>query len=214
MRAGGVGSRVLALRRSREAARRGHDLLDRKREALIRELAERTRHHARIEGEAASALEAARRALRRADVEMGREAVDAASLAQPPSAGVEWRDRRVLGASVPEITDVSLPFRPHYGAAATSESLDRAGAAFASLIGFLARLAASELAIRNLREALARTSRRVNALEKVILPGLERELHTLASAVEEEERDEGLRRRCRVLARARREEASHAGPQR
>jgi V/A-type H+-transporting ATPase subunit D len=190
------------LRRNRDAARRGHDLLERKREALVRELAQRSRRYADAVGEAVSALAAARAALHRADVELGRATVDASSLAQPPTAAVEWRQRRLLGASVPEIVDVSPPFRPRYGAATTSESLDDAGESFAALVPILARLASSSAAVETLQNALARTSRRVNALERVILPRLDEELHRLAGVVEEDERDEGLRRRCLTRSRA------------
>lgn len=190
-----VRSRLLILRREREAARRGQELLEQKREVLLRELLRRTRVRAEIERRAVAALEKARLQLRAARIEMGGLGVDAAALAQTEMASVEPRPRKLLGIALPALQGRFQRFRPHYGIGGTAESLDRAGQAFAEALPVLVQLAEEDLAVRNLQHGFAKTVRRLNALEKVVLPRLQKEISAVTTALEEEDRDESLRRK-------------------
>jgi vacuolar-type H+-ATPase subunit D/Vma8 len=66
------------------------------------------------------------------------------------------------------------------------------------VVPVLVELAEHAEAVRNLRIGLAKTVRRLKALEQVVIPRLERDARELAAALEEEERDESLRRRGRA----------------
>jgi len=190
-----VRSRLLILRREREAARRGQDLLEQKREVLLRELLQRTRLRAEAEARAAAALEQARARLRVAQTELGRLAVQSAALAQTETVSVKPRVRKLLGIALPALKGRFQPFRPRYGTGGTAESLDRAGTAFANALPLLVQLAEEDLAVRNLQQGFTRTVRRLNALEKVVLPRLDGEIRAVTTALEEEDRDEALRRK-------------------
>jgi vacuolar-type H+-ATPase subunit D/Vma8 len=50
--------------------------------------------------------------------------------------------------------------------------------------------------VRNLQAGLLKTVRRLKALERVVIPRLEREVREVAAALEEEERDESVRRKA------------------
>jgi V/A-type H+-transporting ATPase subunit D len=203
-------SRWLELGQAREAAQRGRELLDEKREILLRELTRRMAARAKAREKAAAALAAARAALREAQVELGRDAVDAAALAQPPAASAEIGEARVLGVSAPAVRLRRETWTIGWAPGGTSESLDRAAAAFAGALPLLADLAQAELGVRNFKRALARTNRRLNALEMIVLPDLEREIREVASALEEDERDEAFRRKRWFQARKRRRSESVA----
>jgi len=197
-------SRWLELAAAREAARRGRELLDEKREILQRELTRQAAVRKKAFEASAAALAAARSALREAQIEMGSDAVDAAALAQPPAATSELGERRILGVSSPTVIVRMRPWTLAWGPGGTSESLDRAAAAYAAAVPLLAGLAQAELVVRNLSRALARANRRLNALEIVVLPELEREVREVAGALEEEERDESFRRKRWFGARQKR----------
>ena len=190
-----IRSRLHALNAELRAARLGRELLDDKREAILRTLSDRAqRHHAalvRVE----AAWAAARRALRGACIEHGPAGVDAAALAQAVSVTVGWRAGSVVGVPTPQLHSSAVVFAAHYGAATTSAALDRAGVEFAALIPLLVQLAEEDEAVRNLQSALQKTVRRLNALEQVVIPALSREAQAVASALEEEERDASLRAR-------------------
>lgn len=189
-----IRSRLNALRQERQAARLGRDLLDDKREAILRALLDRLRRHAALAAEVRAALARARSLQADACVDAGTAAVDAAALAQPLLGSVEWRPRAVVGVATPRLQVQLKPFAPAYGAAATSFAVDRAGEAFAALMPLLVRLAEEEEATRNLRTGLAKTVRRLKALEQAVLPRLDRDIRDVAAALDEEERGESLRR--------------------
>jgi V/A-type H+/Na+-transporting ATPase subunit D len=191
-------SRWLELTRDLTAAQRGRELLDRKREVLVREILRvRARRDAQ-QREAAAAFAAARFALDQAQLELGSDAVDAAALAQPPCVRVAIASRTLLGVALPTLTGRFETFRVRYAPGATSESLDRAAGAFSALMPLLIHLAEEELAAENLRRGLARTNRRWNALDRVVLPALTRQIHEVENAIEEDARDEAVRTRRRA----------------
>lgn len=190
-----VRSRLLELRRDLNAAREGRQLLDRKREAIVRALADHlSRRAARMQA-ARQVLEAARASLAMAQDQHGRAMVAAAALAQPPVDGCSRDTATVAGVRVPTLSLTPAPFIPRYGPTSGSPALDRAGVAFVDAVESLVALAAEDVVVRQLRAALARTARRLNALDHVVLPGIAGDIRAISSAIEEEERDEATRRR-------------------
>jgi V/A-type H+/Na+-transporting ATPase subunit D len=189
-----VRSRLLTLRQDRRAARLGRDLLDNKREAILRELLKRVRRRDELRATVRGALSEAAGILRVARIEMGGAEVDGALLAQPVTAFVDVRHGSLVGVLMPRVQPRLETFLPHYGTAATTASLDDAGARYAALLPELIRLAEEEEATRNLQAGLVKTVRRLKALEQVVIPRLERDVRELAAALEEEERDETVRR--------------------
>ena len=101
---------------------------------------------------------------------------------------------------MPRLQSRLEPFKPQFGPAATSSSLDTAGMRFSALVPGLVALAEEEEAVRNLRVGLAKTVRRLKALERVVIPRLERDVRDVAVALEEDDRDESVRRKRWVEA--------------
>ena len=106
--------------------------------------------------------------------------MDSALLAQPITASVDVREGSLVGVRMPRLHPRLESFSPHYGPAATAASLDVAGARYAALLPELIRLAEEEEAARNLQAGLVKTVRRLKALEQVVIPRLEREVHHVA----------------------------------
>jgi len=202
MKQAAVRSQLLRLREQLRAATDGRDLLDRKREAILRAIAERLPQREAQRREATDRLAAARSALRAAQLEIGRAAVDAAALAQPPLASIDLADASIVGVRVPALRASRVEFHPCYGPASGSDRLDAAGAAFARAIERLAAFAAGDAALRRLRAALARTARRLNALDQQLIPDIRRDIRDLAAALEEEERDDAVRRKMWLTRQA------------
>jgi V/A-type H+-transporting ATPase subunit D len=189
-------SRLLELSAQLEAAVFGRDVMERKRELLLFELRRRTAQLDDERRRALPLLTAARARIAAARVELGSAALDAAVLAQPESASVELSTGSILGAPVPRLTAPRAAFHPAYGPASTASSLDEAGAAFTALLPDLARLAELGATVLALRRALHKTARRQSALERVLIPSYRAELHAVESALEEDERDEAVRRKA------------------
>ncbi|HLJ75242.1 MAG TPA: V-type ATP synthase subunit D [Thermoanaerobaculia bacterium] len=189
-----VRSRLYELRRDRQAAQRSADLLDRKREALLREILRRERLRAQLRASVDASYKNALFKLRIARVELGMNGIESASLAQMPAFALAQRASSVMGVRIVQVGGKFEAYRASYGAAATAESLDDAGAAFHALLPDLIQLAQEETAIRKLRFAMRKTTKIFNALRKVVLPRIEREIRATIEGIEEEERDEFTRR--------------------
>jgi V/A-type H+/Na+-transporting ATPase subunit D len=189
--------RLLELQRQRRAIDAGIDLLDRKRDALLRALAQRDRAAALTRQHLAAPLASARAALDRATVDIGASACRSAAVAQPPPAAVVVTGDAVVGVRVTRFRAPFAPFRPHYGPGGTSASLDEAGRAYAALLPDLLRLAEEERAARSLRRGLRRTARTLNALRAILRPAVDADIRAVASGLEEEEREEAVRWRAR-----------------
>ena len=191
-------SRLFELRRERLAAVRSAELLDRKREVLLREIARRERLRDELREVVATHYAEARQRLAIARVELVLPAIEAAALAQPMRFEITHRITSVMGVRIPQLSAKVEPYRAFYGAAATAESLDECGAAFTALIPHLVALAQEESAVVRLSAAMKKTNKLLNALQKVVLPRIEREIHAIVDGIEEDERDEAVRRRVAV----------------
>ena len=77
--------------------------------------------------------------------------------------------------------------------AGTSSVLDNAYVLARSLVPLLARLAEVETSVYRLAVQIRRTVRRVNALEKVFIPRCEAQIRSIASALDENEREDMTR---------------------
>ena len=197
-----VRSRLFELRRDRQAAQRSAELLDRKREALLREILRRERRCAQLSAAVDACYGQARAKLRVSRVELGIDAIEAASLAQSFPLTITERLSSVMGVRISKLEVQPAAYRADYGPAATTVSLDETGAAFLQTIGPLIDLAQEASAIRKLRVAIRKTMKILNALRKVVLPRIEHEIRATIEGIDEEERDEFTRRGVWRRARA------------
>ena len=188
-------SRLYELRRDRVAAARSAELLERKREVLLRETAARIAKRDALRLTVTRALAAARHKLAIGRVHHGRERIAATALAQPLACTIESRELSIMGVRLVELRATAQPFRAIYGPAATSQALDDAAIAFHTLLPDVIRLAGEEHAVSRLRLTLRKTTKLVNALQKIVLPRLEHEIRVIIDSIEEEDRDEAVRRK-------------------
>ncbi len=191
-------SRWLLLTRRRAAARRGRQLLEEKRQALIRAILRSRAERDAARDRAAEALANARAVLEEARIELGGDAVEAAGLAQGDAPRLRLARRSLLGVAIFALQEDLPALRLRFSPGGTSESLDRAAAAFGRALPLVIALAGRALELDGLRAGLARTSRRSNALDRVVLPSLDHEIRWIESSLEEEARDEAVRGRRRA----------------
>lgn len=193
-------SRLYELRRDRIAAARSAELLERKREVLLRETAARIAKRDALRLTVTRAVAAASHQLAIARVYHGRERIAAVALAQPLACAIESRELSIMGVRLVELRATAQPFRAMYGPASASEALDDAALAFHTLLPDVIRLAGEEHAVSRLRLTLRKTTKLVNALQKIVLPRLEHEIRLIIDSIEEEDRDESVRRKVWLQA--------------
>ena len=183
------------LARRIEVAERGAEVLEQKRQALLRE-------QARLEGTLAEAARAwdeqARLAatwLRRAAVLSGERPLALARQYAPSAARVELEWRNALGVVYPANARVELPEPPRLAALGGSAALVSAATAHRDALRAAARFAAERAARDRIGAELERTNRRLRAIERIWLPAHEGALAELELSLDEGEREEAARRR-------------------
>jgi V/A-type H+/Na+-transporting ATPase subunit D len=196
-------SELLARRARIGLATQGRDLLKERRTALVREF-----HRL-----GASALESMD-ALDRDAADAGRflgvtmaaagPELHSAALAAQGDIELSVRTRSVAGVPIVEI-DKGVVARARtdrgYSLVATRARIDDVAERFEAVLDSLLDIAALELSVRRLADEIARTTRRMNALEHVVLPGLESERAHIALVLEEREMEDRVRLR-RVRSKA------------
>ncbi|HTS72322.1 MAG TPA: V-type ATP synthase subunit D [Gaiellaceae bacterium] len=194
-------------------ARRGAEVLDQKRQALLR----LERRLAELLSEAeADWLEAAREAetwLARAAVIGGERALELAAFYSREPARIEIAWRRTLGLAYPAEAAVTHAPAPDLSALGGSSALVYAGAAHRSALAAAAAFATTRLAHERAAAELKATTRRLRAVERRWIPRHEEALAALELALDEGEREEAARIRwiARRQPAKRREHRVHAG---
>ncbi len=187
---------LLARKAQIALARQGRELLEQKRTALMRELM-RVADRVVTSSEALQqAATEARAALARAEAVAGSEVVRSAAMATRGELALEVQTATVMGVSVPVIEQKRVTrsaLGRGYSITGTSVTIDEAAAAFETEVDSLIQLAESELRLTRLAAELQRTSRRVNALEQILIPRLEAERDFIQMALDERERTDHFR---------------------
>ncbi|MGZ4354180.1 MAG: V-type ATP synthase subunit D [Gaiellaceae bacterium] len=196
----GRAGRLWLLRRL-AVARRGQDVLEQKRQALVRRQAELSAELAAAAADWESDVREAAVWWQRAAVLAGERTLQLAAGAVPPTADVRIAWRNALGTSYPAETTVVPPERPGFPAGG-SAALTAAADAYRRALESGARLGAAQVAHARVEEELRRTSQRLRAIERRWVPAHEETLRRLELALEESEREDAVRVRW-VTGRAR-----------
>jgi V/A-type H+-transporting ATPase subunit D len=195
-------SELLARRAQIGLAEQARDLLKEKRDALKREFVRLSASVLEAMDDLEERCADGRRELSGAVALEGQESVGSAALAAAGAIEVGLHTRSVAGVSIVEVDKPPLRRARTgrgYSLAATSARIDRVADAFEAQLDLLLDIVASELSLRRLAAEIARTTRRVNALEVVVVPRLREERDRIAAVLEEREREDRVR-----LSRARR----------
>ena len=188
---------LIAVKRTLTLAQLGFDLMDRKRNILIREMMglidTATALQSRIDVTFSEAYEA----LQSANITLGicRELADNV----PVDSSVNLRFRSVMGVELPSVSAKSEFAGVPYGFAFTDSAFDRAVVCFVSVKKLISEMAEVETAIYRLAFAIKKTQKRANALQNIIIPTLSGNVKFITEALEEKEREEFVR--LKVLKR-------------
>ena len=187
---------LLALKSQIALARQGRDLLEEKRTALMKEffhIADTILQRSDVLQQAATD---ARKALARAEATAGREAVRSAALASRGELPLEMTTTSVMGVKVPRIEQKPVSrsiLERGYSLMGTSITIDETATAFEAEVDAIISLAESELRFARLAAEIRRTSRRLNALDHLLIPSLEEERDAIQMALDERERADHFR---------------------
>ena len=182
---------LMATKRSRALAQTGYELMDRKRNILVREMMNLMDDASRIQKEIDTVFQDAYAALAQANIRLG--ICDKIAEAVEIDDTVEMRWRSVMGVELPHIPDRAPAPRPEYGFAFTSSALDEACLKFRKVKELTREMAEIETSIYRLAQAIKKTQKRANALQNIVIPGFDHTIRVITEALEEKEREEFVR---------------------
>lgn len=179
---------LMKIKKSLELAKTGFDLLDRKRNILVRETMNLIDQAQTIQGRIDATYQVAYAALQKANITLG--LVETVAEAIPEEDGLSIAYRSVMGVEIPTVTLERQPLRPHFGFRLTNRQLDEAYARFDDVKILTAELAEIENSVYRLAQGIRKTQKRANALKNIIIPRFEAQVKFISDALEEKEREE------------------------
>ncbi|NIQ38928.1 MAG: V-type ATP synthase subunit D [Proteobacteria bacterium] len=108
--------------------------------------------------------------------------------------GVERRN--IWGIRVPELEKASVVrsvMARGYGIHTVSSRIDEAATSFEGILNLIIAMASNEVRVKRLGDEIRKTTRRVNALEQVVIPALKEQNRFIESTLEEREREDLFR---------------------
>ncbi len=174
-------------------AKQGYELMDKKRNILIRELMDLIGKADMIQGEILNIYKTAYRALQKANIDLGIATVMEVAGAVPPEDNINIKTRSIMGVEIPLIRLDEIDIKPSYSFYGTSEALDLAKVAFEKVYELSAHLAEIENSAYRLAYNVKKTQKRANALQNITIPHFEELTKSISNALEEKEREEFTR---------------------
>lgn len=180
---------LISTQRSLALAKTGYELMDKKRNILIREMMLLVDKVTSVQSEIDKVFSEAYASLIEANLSSG--VIQSIAEAVPEEKGVRVRTKSVMGVEVPIVTleerrEGSVP----YGLSETDSALDIAYSKFAQVKDLCVKLAEIENSVYRLAIAIKKTQRRANSLKNIVIPRQEATVKFIVNTLEEKEREE------------------------
>ena len=184
---------LIATKKSLSLASLGYDLMDRKRNILIREMMEQVENVKMLRDEITKTYAVAYYALQEANMSLGliTDIVDAI----PVDNGLQVSYRSVMGVELPKIHYEKQPMELTYGLERANSKLDYAYRCFAKVKEMTIVLAEGENSVYRLANTIRKTQKRANALKNIVIPDFKLTVKNISDALEEKEREEFSRQK-------------------
>lgn len=186
------GNLILA-KNSLKLSLQGYELMDKKRNILIREMMELIDQAKNIQTQIDTTFRTAYAALQKVNMEMGIATVQQVSHTVPIENSIRIKTRSVMGTEIPLVEYEKQRTVPTYGYYSTKFSLDEAKAAFEHVKELSIQLSMIENSAIRLASNIKKTQKRANALKNITIPKFEALSRDIQNALEEKEREEFTR---------------------
>lgn len=178
------------MKKSLGLARLGYDLLDRKRNIMMREMMKLIDDVNEIQGQIETTFAEAYESLQKANMTLGQNDVFRIAMSRDETDDVLIRYRSVMGIEIPDVKLTDELRMPGYGFTSTNPLLDETYIRFVKVKRLAVKVAAVENSVYRLARAIKQSQKRANALKNIVIPNLEESIHYITGYLEEKERDE------------------------
>jgi len=178
---------LMALTKSYALAKKGYELMDRKRNILIREMMTLIEDVRVLRQDLSKTYKQAYQALQEANITLGIVSDIAKSI--PLDNNVEVTYRSVMGVEIPKVSHFAEQIKISYGIGHTNTKFDYAYKTFQKVRELTVKLAEIDNSTYRLANAIRKTQKRANALKNIVIPRFEEQIKYITDALEEKERE-------------------------
>lgn len=194
------GNLILA-KNSLALASQGYELMDKKRNILLRELMGLIDQAREIQSEIDTTYTEAYKALQQANIELGIHYVEEMAASVPVEDSIRIKTRSIMGTEIPLVRHEPSPMKLSYTYYSTRESLDEARQHFERVKNLTIQLSMVENSAYRLAASIRKTQKRANALKNITIPTYQALVADITNALEEKDREEFTR--LKVIKRGR-----------
>lgn len=184
---------LMLAKNSLALARQGYDLMDKKRNVLLKELMALIDEAKEIQEQIDSTFTKAYACLQRANIEHGISKVQQLAFTVPMEESIRIQTRSIMGTEIPHVKYDEKENNLTYSFSTTSESIDIAREAFREVKDLTIKLSMVENSAYRLASNIKKTQKRANALKNITIPMYTNLVHNINNALEEKEREEFTR---------------------
>lgn len=184
---------LMLAKNSLALAHQGYDLMDKKRNILLKELMTLIDEAKNIQEEIDSTFTKAYTCLQRANIEQGISKVQELAFTVPIEESIRIQTRSIMGTEIPHVKYDAKQNDLTYSFSTTTESIDIAREAFREVKDLTIKLSIVENSAYRLAANIKKTQKRANALKNITIPMYSNLVYTINNALEEKEREEFTR---------------------
>ena len=185
---------LIKAKRQLAQANMGYELMDRKRNILVREMVTMAEEAKTLRADIESTYVEAYEALAKANTTLGLVTELARTI--PVDDSLDLSVRSVMGVELPTVSaEIPAITEPAYPMRLTNSDFDNAYICFNKVKRITARLAEVENCIYRLAVAIKKTQKRANALRNIMIPKFEAQVKFITNALDEKDREEFSRQK-------------------
>lgn len=185
------GNLILA-KNSLALAKQGYELMDKKRNILIRELMNLIDQANALQSEIDMTFTEAYAALQKANIDTGIHKIQVIAGTIPLDDSIAIKSRSIMGTEIP-LVESNPDNNQYYSLYDTRESLDIAKIKFDKVKELTIKLSMIETSAYRLATNIKKTQKRANALKNITIPSYTVLVNNIQTALEEKEREEFTR---------------------
>lgn len=184
---------LISAKNTLRLSKQGYEMLDKKRNILIREMMALIDEAKKIEDSIEKTFRIAYSALESANIMMGVGSVYNIAHSKEIETGINIYPRSVMGVELPVLRLDSHEPKATYSFYDTTSAFDEAFVKFSKAKELTVRLAEIENSVYRLAINIKKTQKRANALKNITIPFYEEVVKTITESLEEKEREEHTR---------------------
>lgn len=186
-------SNLIKAKSSLLLSKKGYELLDKKRNVLIKEMMEYVEKARNMHNDIYDTINFAYEALQKANITLGVKNVEDMSYSVPNDEDFDVLLKSIMGVDIPILKYKKENIKPTYGFYNTNAALDMASQKFMDVRYKIYELAEVENSIFKLAKEIEKTQKRTNALQHKQIPKYKEQVKYIQEVLEEKEREDFFR---------------------